>query len=120
VETERRSEALAVQRAEAESRATASLQARITAEEALAREAAEAAHAHRVADEAAQGRAGHARHLRALLRAKGSGLRIWMLAAAALVLAGSLATYYHVPVKAPEAQTQTGDPLKLRLDYRLR
>src|SRR5438270_9826229 len=67
---ERRSEALAAERAEAQSSATTLLQARIAAEEALSRKSIEAAAAEKQSAEAARQRAAAEEELRIALAAQ--------------------------------------------------
>jgi hypothetical protein len=123
---EQKSEALAAERAEAESRATATVQARIALEEALARKAQEAAEAARRAAEAKRGRVAEEQNLKLATQARKqaerqhSGARLaWsaLAVAAVVVLAGigAAVTYLSPSGKTPTLE----EPLKLRLETRL-
>jgi hypothetical protein len=105
--------------AEAETRATVTLQARIAAEEALAAKAAEAAAAAQTAVEAKQVRLAHEQELKRMR--VGSGRRAWPWVAALLV-AGVLVGFlwYDKPIRTRPAAAVSGEPLKLKLARELR
>ena len=123
MQEERRSETLAAERVEAESRATATLQSRIALEEALTRKALEAAHAARRAAESKHERAESeeelklARRTRALAERAPRRIVPALLASAFFAAAaiGALAWF-----QSPEpAVAAAQEPLKLRLETRL-
>ena len=107
-----------MERAEAEARATTTLQARIAAEEALAAKTVEAAAAAKLAVEAKQTRVAHEQELK---RARaGAPARRWTWVAA-FVAAGALIGFlwYEKPLP-PQPAASSGEPLKLKLERELR
>jgi hypothetical protein len=123
MQAEEKSELLAAERAEAESRATATVQARMAAEEALARKARDAAEAAQRAAEARRARVEEERALKTAVRAR---LRAhlarspWpgMTAAAVAVALLAVATFVLWP-DGKEKSPVIAEPLKLRLELDL-
>jgi hypothetical protein len=116
---ERSSETLAHERAEAELRATATLQARIAAEEALASGTLEAkAAAQRLVD-AHELRAQQERKLAALRPKARKRLAAAVAVAVVLGIAAWLAPRFERQAAPRLAQSATAGPLGLKLDYRL-
>ena len=120
LDAEREAETLALERAEAETRATATLQARIAAEEALQAKTLETAAAAKLEGEARERRVSHEQQLKRI-RA-GDGWHAWRWIAA-LVAAGAFVTFlwYDKPAQRQAAVQQevAGEPLRLKLDRQL-
>jgi len=119
-DAERSNEALSQERAEAELRATSTVQARIAAEEGLTRKTLEAQDAASHSAEVRDLRMEYERKLAALRRPARRRLAIAIAVAGLLAIGAWLAPRFQQPSSGPQvAQQISGGPLRLKLEYRL-